>query len=494
MAELALLTTAEMTQADRLTIEGGTPGIDLMEAAGAGVADCALEADGVVHVLCGPGNNGGDGFVAARLLTEEGREVRLFLLGERSALKGDAALAAARWQGPVEPLAPIAVEGADVIIDALFGAGLTRPLEGVAAETVAAVNASDAIVIAVDVPSGLDGSTGKALGPVVEADETVAFFRPKTGHLLFPGRALCGDLTVVDIGIPGEVLETIRPQTMLNDPDLWLEGFPVPNIEAHKYARGHAVIVSGDALHTGASRLAAYGALRIGAGLVTLAGSREALLIHAAHVSSIMLAEAEDAAGLSTVLSDARKNACLIGPAAGLGMETKAETLAVLASGCSAVLDADVFTSFANEPDALLSALHDACVLTPHEGEFERVFPGLLDTSASRLEAARAAAAAAQAGVVVLLKGPDTVIAAPDGRAAINVNAPPTLATAGSGDVLAGIIVGLLAQGMGPFEAACAATWVHGEAASRFGPGLISADLPDLVPEVLDGLLDPDEE
>jgi len=486
-SDFALLTNEEMAECDRLTIKGGTPGIELMEAAGQGIAELAHETgEGAIHVLCGPGNNGGDGFVAAKLLKEWGRDVRLFLLGDLKSLKGDAALAAAKWDGPVGAVSPLAVHGADVIVDALFGAGLARPLEGAAADTVDAINGSSAWIIAVDVPSGLNGSTGEVQGPAVTADETITFFRAKLGHMLYPGRALCGDLTVIDIGIPGEVLETIRPQTIVNDPDLWLEHFPWPQESAHKYARGHAIIVSGDELHTGASRLAARAALRVGAGLVTMVGDRDALRIHAAQVTDIMLAEAADAAALSQLLKDERKNAVLIGPAAGVSIETKAKTLAVLEAKRATILDADVFTSFANDPTALLKALHENCVLTPHEGEFERIFPGLLKKSGGRLDAARAAAA--KCGVVVLLKGPDTIVAAPDGRVAVNVNAPASLATAGSGDVLAGLITGLLAQGVEVFTAASMATWIHGEAASGFGLGLVASDLPNLVPEVLEEL------
>lgn len=487
--ELALLTTDEMAECDRLTIKDGVPGIELMENAGHGVAELAQEAgEGAIHILCGPGNNGGDGFVAARLLKEWGRDVRVFLLGDLKGLKGDAAAAAAKWTGPVGAVSPLAVKGADIIVDAMFGAGLARPLEGDAAATVEAINASDAWVIAVDVPSGLDGTSGRALGPAVQADETITFFRPKTGHMLYPGRRLCGDLTVIDIGIPNKVLETVRVKTFVNDPDVWLDLLPWPGEEAHKYARGHAFVVSGDELHTGASRLAARAALRVGAGLVTLAGARDALCIQAAHVTDIMLAEAADASGLNEILKDERKNALLIGPAAGIGMKTKAMTLSMLETGRPAVLDADVFTSFKNSPGALLGALHSSCVLTPHEGEFERIFPGLLASEGGRLGAARAAAAKTRA--IVLLKGPDSIIAAPDGRTIVNVNAPPTLATAGAGDVLAGLIVGLLAQGMAPFMAAAAAAWIHGEAANLFGPGLVASDLPDLVPGVLEALSD----
>lgn len=482
--ELELLTNAEMAECDRLAIAGGIPGIELMENAGYGVAELAQEAgEGAIHVLCGPGNNGGDGFVAARLLKEWGRDVRVFLLGDLKGLKGDAAAAAAKWEGPVGAVSPLAVKGADIVVDAMFGAGLARPLEGVAVETVDAINASDAWVIAVDVPSGLDGTTGQAQGPAVRADETITFFRPKVGHMLYPGRGLCGDLAVIDIDIPDSVLDKVRPLTFVNDPDHWLTAFSWPQDDGHKYARGHALVVSGDELHTGASRLAARAALRIGAGLVTIAGDRSALRVQAAHVTDIMLVEAADAAGLNEVLKDVRKNALLIGPAAGVGMKTKAMTLSMLETRRPAVLDADVFTSFKNAPGALLTALHGSCVLTPHDGEFERVFPGLLEKGEGRLGAARAAAA--QSKAIVLLKGPDTIIAAPDGRAVINANSPPTLATAGSGDVLAGLITGLLAQGVEPFVTACMAAWIHGEAANLFGPGLVAEDLPDLVPEVL---------
>jgi len=490
--ELELLTNKEMAECDRLTIAGGIAGIELMENAGYGVAELAQEAgEGAIHVLCGPGNNGGDGFVAARLLKEWGRDVRVFLLGDLKGLKGDAAAAAAKWTGPVGAVSPLAVKGADIVVDAMFGAGLARPLDGVAAETVEAINISDAWIIAVDAPSGLDAATGQALGPVVQADETISFFRPKVGHMLYPGRGLCGDLTIIDIDIPDSVLDTVRPLTFANDPDHWLAAFPWPDEAAHKYARGHALVVSGDELHTGASRLAARAALRIGAGLVTLAGTRDALRIHAAQVTDIMLAEAADAAGLNDVLKDERKNALLIGPAAGVGMKTKAMTLSMLETRRPAVLDADVFTSFKNAPGALLNALHGACVLTPHEGEFARIFPGLLENGEGRLGAARTAAA--QSKAIILLKGPDTIIAAPDGRAVINANAPPTLSTAGSGDVLAGLITGLLAQGVEPFVAACMAAWVHGEAANLFGPGLVASDLPDLMPDVLAELADWDE-
>lgn len=493
--DLALLTADEMGRADHLAVEFGTPSVALMENAGRGVAREArslLGAGRRVVVLCGPGNNGGDGFVAARYLGEGGAEVHVALLGERAALKGDAAVMAQRWGGDVAPLSPAAINGADVVVDAMFGAGLTRPLSGEAAEVVEALNASAVPVLAVDVPSGLDGSTGQALGPVVEATRTVTFFRRKPGHLLMPGRALCGPVVVDDIGIPDSVLSDIGVQAWANAPALWSTEFPWPRLDGHKYSRGHALVVSGPAEHTGAARLGARGALRVGAGLVTVASPPDAIPVNAAQLTAIMLTAFDGAAGLGRILEDKRKNAVLLGPALGVGAPTRQLVGAALASGAATVLDADALTSFADAPDTLFAAVVSNAarpvVMTPHDGEFARLFPG----SAAGCKLARARAAARRSGAVVLLKGPDTVVAAPDGRAAINDNAPPWLATAGAGDVLGGFVAGLLAQGMPVFAAACAAVWLHGAAAAAFGPGLIAEDLPETLPKVLRALCRPD--
>jgi len=487
---LELLTAAEMGRADALTISGGTPGIVLMENAGRAVAEeveWIAEPGSRVAVLCGPGNNGGDGFVAARLLRERGYSVSVALLGTREALKGDAAEAAAQWNGPIWPLSPAFAADANVVIDALFGAGLSRPLEGVAADV--ATSLEGRRVIAVDVPSGVDGSTGEVKGPAVAAERTVTFFRRKPGHLLLPGRMHCGLTRVVDIGIKAEVLQQISISTYANAPGLWLANYPRPRLTAHKYSKGHAVVVSGPAWRTGAARLAARGALRIGAGLVTVASDEGALPINAAHLTAIMVRQADDAEELSDLLSDRRFNAVLIGPGAGVDEDTKAKVLAVLASGASVVLDADALSVFSENREELFAAISTVrrpVVFTPHDGEFARVFPEL--ASFAKLDRARQAARLS--GATVILKGADTVIAAPDGRAAINENAPPTLATAGSGDVLAGFVTGLLAQHMPAFEAAAAAVWLHGSAATAFGPGLIAEDLPEMLPRSLAELFD----
>lgn len=487
---IELLTTAEMAEADRLTIARGTAGIDLMENAGRAVADAAsavLRGRAVV-VVAGPGNNGGDGFVAARILAERGHAVRVSFVGQRGLLKGDAALAAGRWQGPVEPASPSAIGGQDVVIDALLGAGLDREVEGLPRAMVEAVNASGAPVIAVDLPSGINGTTGAVMGAAVKATRTVTFFRRKPGQLLLPGRLHCGALTVADIGIPVRALEQIQPSTFANEPPLWAHVLPVPKTEGHKYSRGHAVVVSGGLSFTGAARLAARGALRAGAGLVTLASPRDALAVNAAANLAIMVRAVDGPAELAEFLADKRRNAVALGPGGGIGPTMRETVHAALASEAAVVLDADALTSFAEEPAVLAAAIAkragDGVVLTPHKGEFCRLFNAMLKEFQlkSKLEKARLAARLSKA--VVLLKGPDTVVAAPDGRASIAQNAPATLATAGAGDVLTGMIVGLMAQGMPAFEAASVATWLHGEAAVSFGPGLISEDLPEELPRV----------
>ena len=490
-SDLVLLTSGEMGRADALAVAAGVPSLTLMENGGRAVAASAeamCTPGARVAILCGPGNNGGDGFVAARYLREAGFDVELSQLGSADALKGDAATMAQRWGQPISPLRPQLIERANLIIDALFGAGLARPITGVAADVIAAVNASGVPVLAVDVPSGLDGTTGAARGAVVQALRTTTFFRRKPGHLLMPGRALCGEVTVADIGIPSAVLTDIGASTWINAPALWRAHFPWPKRDGHKYSRGHAVVVSGPPAHTGAARLGARGALRIGAGLVTLASPADAVAINAAHLTAIMLAPFDGSEGLAEILADKRKNAVLLGPALGVGAPAQRLVHAVLASGAATVLDADAITAFAGAPSELFVAVAGRAsrpvVLTPHEGEFHRLFSGAGE--GSKLERARAAAH--RSGAIVVLKGADTVIAAPDGRAAINDNAPPFLATAGAGDVLGGFIAGLLAQGMPAFEAACAGVWLHGAAAAAFGPGLIAEDLPEQLPQVLRAL------
>ena len=474
-----ILTVAEMGRADAAAIAAGTPGITLMERAGTAVADavCARFARQAALVLCGPGNNGGDGYVTARLLKERGWPVEVRSFGEPATQ--DAQAASARWDGPTSPLNGALEPG--VWIDALFGAGLSRPLEGPAAAAALRMAEAPERVVAVDVPSGVPGDTGRPIGPAACAALTVTFHAKKPAHVLEPGRSRCGEVVVADIGLAASDSRTVE-----NGPDLWLPRFPWPTAASHKHARGRLVVVSGEAWSTGAARLAARAGLRIGAGLVTVLSPPEALPVNAAHLEAVMLRGFET----DLELEQAAKNvdAAVIGPAAGIGEPTLLNVLALARTGAALILDADAITVFRDDPEELYSLLDRDDVLTPHVGEFERLFPGLLAASAERIAAARTAAE--RAGAVLLLKGADTVIAAPDGRCAVNINGSSWLATAGSGDVLAGFIGGLVAQGMESFEAACAGAWIHAEAAELHGPGLISEDLPGLAPAVLRRLFD----
>lgn len=492
---IELLTNAEMVEADRLTIAAGTPGLELMENAGRAVADAASALPGRrVVVVAGPGNNGGDGFVAARHLAERGYIVRVAFVGDIARLKGDAALAAKKWTGKVVPAAPEALTDCDIVIDALFGAGLDRAVDGLPRTIIEAMNASAAPIVAVDLPSGVNGTTGAVMGVAVKAARTITFFRRKIGHMLLPGRLCCGAIQVADIGIPAGVLGTIKPATFMNRPALWGGAFPVPRVDGHKYSRGHAVVVSGGLSTTGAARLAARGALRAGAGLVTIASPREALSVNAAASLAVMVRPVDGAGELAAFLADKRRNAVVLGPGGGVGEALRAQTVAALASEAAVVLDADALTSFVDDLPGLTGLVAKrngrSTVLTPHHGEFSRLFKAIDNNANVKEKLEKARLAARTVGATLLFKGPDTVVAAPDGRASIADNAPPTLATAGSGDVLAGFIAGLLAQGMPAFDAANAAVWLHGEAAALVGPGLIAEDLPEALPAVYRRLFD----
>ena len=480
----ALLTAGQMAEADRLTVATGTPIIALMERAGQAVAR-EIERRWSVRptlVLCGPGNNGGDGFVAARALADAGWPVRVALHGARDRLDGAARHHAALWRGTIETLDIAVLANAELIVDAIFGAGLNKSIAVSTLTILAAAAERKLPIVAIDVPSGLIADTGEALGAVAAA-LTVTFFRKKPGHVLLPGRSLCGEIVVADIGISSNVLDEIVPATFENDPALWLSELPRPDDSGNKYTRGHALISGGYPM-TGAARLAARAAARIGAGLTTIAVSEVALPIYVAALTSIMVRPLCDSNDFKHLLTDARFSAMLIGPGAGVDDEIRTRALAMLETGRPVLLDADAISVFADDPAVLDRAIFGSCVVTPHDGDFRRVF----DPSGDKLTRARRAAS--RSGAVVVLKGRDTVIAAPDGRAIVNTNAPPTLATAGSGDVLSGMVLGLLAQGMHPFLAAAAAVWMHGAAALKFGPGLIAEDLSDLLPDVLRDLYD----
>jgi NAD(P)H-hydrate epimerase len=503
-----VLTVDQMYRADRLAIAGGVAGIELMENAGAGVVEVAQKCwpqMGTVVVLCGPGNNGGDGFVVARLLAERGVTVRVFALAAPEKMNGDAGLAAQKYNGPIATIADADFSDCDVIVDGLFGAGLSRDVDGVVGDVIGKSKGA-APVLAIDVPSGIDGDSGKVRGVAFAAAVTVTFFRRKPAHLLLPGRGHCGDVHVVQIGIDEGVLEEIRPQTFVNDPALWRDKLPSDDIGQHKYHRGHVVCVSGGHGKTGAARLAARGALRAGAGLVSVACQPDVVAENAAHLTAIMIKAFSGAQGLEALLQDRRYNSVVIGPGLGLDETSRGLVDVVLASGAQVVVDADGLMAYAGDGRVkrLCSAVGFAAkaegvqrevVMTPHEGEFSRLFDDetlfkefsdgenseTRPVEVSKLNRTLRAARASNA--IVVHKGADTVIAGKRG-VVINNNAPASLATAGSGDVLAGIIAGLQATGMCGFDAACAGVWMHGQAAKLFGPGLIAEDLPEILPKV----------
>lgn len=474
-----------MGRADRATIAGGVSGVELMESAGEAVylaIAAQAKKNRSVLVACGPGNNGGDGFVAARMLAANGYRVSVALLGKADRLKGDALLAFERWSAPVLGLKQVRPAEFGFVVDALFGAGLQREIKGEAARFINAVNSSGVPVVSVDLPSGVNGDTGAVMGCAVRAIKTITFFRKKPGHLLLPGRSLCGETEIAQIGIEEAVLRKIKPQHHENRPELWRASFEHPGASGHKYDRGHALVVSGPPARTGAARLCAEAALRAGAGLVTLASPPAALAVNATHLTAVMLRRMADVDGLAAIVEDRRFNALALGPALGVGANTQALVETALAAGRACVLDADALTSFEHERARLFAAIAastGSVVMTPHEGEFARLFS---KEEGSKVDRARSAAKTS--GAAIVLKGADTVIASPDGRTAINANAPPWLATAGAGDVLAGMICGLLAQNMPAFEAACASVWLHGKCAQAIGPGMSAEDIAPQLPDI----------
>ena len=482
-----ILTTTDMAAADRHAIAHGVSGEALMEAAGEAMARAiaARWSARPVLALCGPGNNGGDGFVAARRLAERGWPVRVAAMAPVKELSGDARTAALAWSGPVETLDADAIPGAGLVIDALFGAGLSRPLErapAACAQACASFRAQGGVVVSADIPSGVHGDQARSNGPAFTADLTVTFHRYKPGHVLQPGRTACGELVLADIGIPETWRDDARACASLNAPDAWT--LPGASAHDHKHARGRLGVLAGPAGKTGAARLAGQAGLIGGAGLVTLLAPGSSYLEAAiASPAALMTAKLSAPGAFADDLDARRADAAVIGPGAGADEALRERVLSALERGGALVLDADVFTAFADTPEAFFDALHERCVLTPHQGEFDRLFPGLREQAGNKIEAARTAARTS--GAVVVFKGPDTVIAAPEGEVSVNVHADPALATAGTGDGLAGLTGAFLARGLDAFDAARAAVWIHGEAGRRMGEGATAHDLLDRLPGAL---------
>ena len=487
--ERFLIGPVAMNQIDADAAASGIDSYRMMQNAGAALAALALRLYPEAlrfAVLCGPGNNGGDGYVAASALQAAGAFVEVFGLSPDSA-RGDAARALAGWGRDQAGLADYRCRPGDVVIDAIFGAGLSRDVPPEVSRIVAEVAQGAVPVIAADIPSGLDGETGEVRGSAFAARHCLTFMARKPGHLLLPGRELCGTVHVFDIGIPRRIVSARAGNLWENSPAMFAPGLAAPTAGSHKYARGHVAVFSGGAASSGAARLSAMAALKSGAGAVTLAAPADAMAVNATHLTAVMLREA-DSRTIRTMLGDHRVSAFVVGPGFGVGAALRELALTLLVK--PTVLDADALTSFAAEPKTLFEAIRAGgatVVMTPHEGEFGRLFPDIASMGGSKVDRARKAAA--RSGSVVVYKGADTVVAAPDGRAVINTNAPPDLATAGSGDVLAGIAAAMLAHGMEPFEAACAAVWIHGKAGEIAGRGLTAETLVDVIPQVFSGCL-----
>ncbi len=485
-----LLSVGEMYQADRLAMEGGVSGATLMEAAGAGIADIILGdwPTGRCLVVCGPGNNGGDGYVIARYLMDSGWEVDVASVVDPSVLKGDAAVMRDKWVGDILSPHEVVITNLDLVVDAVFGAGFSRFLEEDVSKLLSGIKKASVPVVAVDVPSGVNGDTGAVDPNAIPAAMTVTFFRAKPGHFLYPGRSFCGKLRIIDIGIAPDYLEEIDPDTHLNGPDLWQDDLPLLLPEIQKYSRGHVAVIGGGVSSTGAARLAARASLRAGAGATTIVSPPSALMIYSMALEAVMVTSFKEADEFADWLRSRRIGTVLIGPGNGVTDRTREFTRIALEGNANVIIDADALTVFKDEPDTLFSLIKEKgegeVILTPHEAEFERIF----SFAGSKLERARSAAELS--GAVVLLKGADTVVSTPDGKAVINHNAPPYLATAGSGDVLGGLIAGLLSGGMAAFSAAATAVWLHGAAGQKLGPGLISEDIERVVPEILSELLE----
>ncbi|MFC3051140.1 NAD(P)H-hydrate dehydratase [Kordiimonas pumila] len=492
--EHVLLTPAEASAADAWAINSGVSGLDLMESAGRATAEMLveyigtpLETGGEIIVLCGPGNNGGDGFVTARYLDDWGYPVRVIAVSSLDEMTSDAAEMAEIWRGQTDKIDAARLKNVSVVVDCLFGTGLSRPIEEPIADLINKVNALDAFKLAVDLPSGLDGVTGLPTGACFQADATVTFSYRKPAHLIAPGRFYCGGadhVHVADIGLPEESLSELDPQYFSNEPSLWGWCFPFQGPETHKYDRGHLLVLGGKEPTLGASRLASMAALRAGAGLVTLAAPSETYGVQAAALTDVMVRRFDSVFGFIGIMADHRIGTVILGPGSGISEKTVDMVQQAGRKERNMVLDADVLSSMIGRIEIISDIKNCAVVLTPHEGEFIRLFPDL-DYKKDRLAAVRAAAKRACATVV--LKGVSTVVADETGRVSIATNAPSWLAVGGTGDVLSGIIGSLLVQGMPAFEAASAAVWMHGEAGMKAGRGMIASDLVNAIPSILPG-------
>ena len=470
----AVLTADEIRIVEEHAVKDGTSFACLMENAGHAVYRYITEhyQPRPTLVLCGPGNNGGDGYVVARLLRENKWPVKVATQSETAPMSDYASANRDMWKGETLPLNDKALDGIEIVIDGLFGTGLIRPVTGGYAQIVEAMNQSNKLCIAIDIPSGIHTDTGQVMGCAVQAQATVTFSYPKPGHFLMPGRVFTGQLEKVDIGLDKVARQNI--QQLVNVPELWLPYLPVPQLSDHKYRRGNLLIAAGTEM-TGAARLAASAARRAGAGMVTLACAPESSMIYALSAPGLLIATIDKQHSFKSRLLEKSRSCVLIGPGNGVTLATRQAVLATLSLELPCVLDADALTVFQGYPEELFQAIKGPCVLTPHAREFSRLFA----ITGDKMTDARVAAQ--RSGAIIVLKGADTLVVSPAGDIIFQTNATTDLATAGSGDVLAGIIAGLMAQNIAPLIAACIANWIHGQASQQIGLGLIAEDIVEMI-------------
>ena len=492
-----LFTSKEVKNLDELSVKHGVSLSKLME--NAGNASFQVIVDRIIPdlsnfnnritVLCGPGNNGGDGFVIAKKLIEKNFDVKVCSPFNKNSFNSTALEKLEISNFDLLEVSQDLFKNSDLIIDALFGIGLNRDIDKKLIDLIDLINKEKNYVVSIDIPSGLVTDTGEKKPTSINADHTITFQSPKPCHFLLPGKINTGELSVVDIGVPEQIFEGVKKSSniFLNTSDLWKNYFPWPKEYDHKYSRGHLLVQSGDQFSTGASRLASLSALRIGAGVVTLASSDEAALINASHLTSVMVKNISNISNFINFAKNRKVTSLLIGPGCGVTDYTKKLSLNVIELGLPVVLDADALSVFKNDPDELFSSIkkyNDRVILTPHEGEFNRIFK---DRKGSKLSAA--SDAAKLSGATIIYKGNDTVISNPDGLLAISDKSSPFLATAGSGDILAGICAGLLSQGMNSFFAACAGQWFHKKIGEIPRPGMIADDMPAIIENFLPSAL-----
>ncbi|VAV90167.1 NAD(P)H-hydrate epimerase / ADP-dependent (S)-NAD(P)H-hydrate dehydratase [hydrothermal vent metagenome] len=485
MSAIPILTTKNCYQADKQAIASGITPVTRMENAGSGAAESitARYEKCKTLILCGPGANGGDGYVIARKLHEAGWSVDVMALTAPVA-GSDAEFMA--QQCPVDASSRVRQLPTDIelIVDCLYGAGLNRALDADTTQLIHQVNQHKSPVVAIDLPSGIFGDSNGGFAPCIVADTTITFAVKKLAHVLEPERSFCGVVEVVDIGFPDGMISDMPEVALENSPCLWSQIPVQPGAQSHKHNRGRLWVGCGGHLQTGAARLAARAGLRIGAGWVMLGGSKKAMQVCAAHETSIVLQTRPKHQSMAKTLQTSPVPDCVIlGPAGGIGARMRADILDVLRSGIAAVLDADALRVMSAEPEVFFELCNENTVLLPHEAEFLGLFPDLNQTFGHKIN--RVKAAASRAGCTVLLKGADSVIANATGRAVVNTKTSAWLATLGTGDVLAGMVGGLMAQRVGGMDATCAAVWIHGALGQNLGAGLIAEDLPNEIPNIL---------